>query len=176
MVKLLLCLFAAVIDTASSSVGRGDLWHDYCRSVVSDAAGELQLFICGPHSSLFTRGSLCAFRICSAPPANTVEITDMFLSVPRLAGFLTDQNKASGIVVHLPYVCVIDQEGWISAQVFCRSQACTCWPPKLDGKHTTGRCQRPGRLLRVLFAPDVCVVQWWKNTEQAASWRRSVVV
>lgn len=100
----------------------------------------------------------------------------MFLSVPRLAGFLTDQNKASGIVVHLPYVCVIDQEGWISAQVFCRSQACTCWPPKLDGKHTTGRCQRPGRLLRVLFAPDVCVVQWWKNTEQAASWRRSVVV
>lgn len=77
-----------------------------------------------------------------------------FLSVPRLAGFLTDQNKASGIVVHLPYVCVIDQEGCISAQVFCRSQACTCWPPKLYGKHTTGRCQRPGRLLWVRFAPD----------------------
>lgn len=80
---------------------------------MSDAAGELQLFICGPRSSLFTRGSLCAFRICSAPPPKTMETTNMFLSVPRLAGLLTDQNKASGIVVHPPYVCVIDQEGCI---------------------------------------------------------------
>lgn len=79
----------------------------------------------------------------------------MFLSVPRLAGLLTDQNKASGIVVHPQYVCVIDQEGCISTQVFGRSQACTCWPPKLYGKLTTGRCQCPGRLLWVRFAPDV---------------------
>lgn len=76
----------------------------------------------------------------------------MFFGVTRLAGFLTGQNKASGIV-HRLYVCVIDQEGRISAQVFCGSQACTCWPPKLYGKHSTGRCQRPGRLLWVRSAP-----------------------
>lgn len=144
----MLCLFAAVMDTASSSVGRGDLWHGYCTSVVSSVAGELPLFICGPHSYRFTRGSLRhTFRTCSAPPPDTPATTNVLPSFTRFTGFLADQNEAVGTVVHLPCVCVIDHEGSVSAQVFCRSQACTCWPRKLYGNCTSGRCQHPGCLL-----------------------------
>lgn len=98
----MLCLFAAVMDTASSSVGRGDLWHDYCTSVVSDVAGERQLFICGPHSYLLTRGSPHTFLLLTHWPATTNTLP----SATRVTGFLADQNKAVDIVVHLLCVCV----------------------------------------------------------------------
>lgn len=90
------------MDTASSSEGRGDLWHDYCTSVVRDVAGQLQLFICGPHSYLFARGSPHTVRIFSVPPPSTLATTNVPTSITRLTGFLEDQNKAVDVVVHLP--------------------------------------------------------------------------
>lgn len=72
----MLCLFAAVMGTASSSVGRGDLWHGYCTSVVSDVAGELHLFTLGPHSYRFTIHERLAAHIPDLLTASSLHIGD----------------------------------------------------------------------------------------------------
>lgn len=77
-----------------------------------------------------------------------------YLALPGYLAFWQTRVKLLTLFLFCVCACVIDHEGCVSAQVFCRSQARTCWPRKLYGKCTRGRCQRPGCLLWVRFAPD----------------------
>lgn len=94
-----------------------------------------------------------------------------YLAFP--GGSLADQNKAVDVVVPRLCVCVIDHAGCARAQVFCRSQARTCWPRKLYGKCTW---QMPAPRMSAVGALRSWqwVMQWWKNRKQIASWRGSV--